>query len=251
VGGFVADVGKLALPARFVLALPGAVVLFGHSALPDPTWARAFAVGVAVLGSGLIADLDRRTAPLGLGPVLLAVTTFGLYESVPDPDFALLLFGAALPLALLGWPVALARLGGAGAGAAAGFMAWAGAVGGRGLLSAVIAGGACLGLFAIEPLARLVWLGRRSLFERLPRRYWVAPAVAAVQLGLAALSTRIAAFGRSPLRAGVIAGAGLLIAVFLACLLSVRRPVAVAADGTSAAEVASDRESPGSEVPGR
>ncbi|MGH9295574.1 MAG: hypothetical protein ACRD0B_09610, partial [Acidimicrobiales bacterium] len=242
-GGFLADVGRVPLLLRFVLALPGAFVLFGHSALPDPTWARAFAAGVAIVGSGLIADLDLRTAALGLGPVLLAVTTFGLYESEPDPDFALLLFGAALPLLLLGWPVVLARLGGAGAGAAAGFMAWAGAVGGRGLLSAVVAGGACLGLFAIEPLSRLVWLGRRSLFERLPRRYWVAPAIAAVQLGLAALSSRIAAFGRSPLEAGVMGGVGLAICVGLAFLLSSRRRVPAA--GASPAGERPERGAPG------
>ena len=146
----------------------------------------------------------------------------GLWESVPDPDFALLLVGAALPLALLGWPLPLARLGGAGAAAASGLLAWAAAVGGRGLLSAVVAGVCCLGLFVIEPVAHLLLPGRRSVLERLPKSWWVPVLVGLVQLGLAAACTCIAARGRSPLHAGEIAAGSLFLAVMVCCLLSAR-----------------------------
>jgi hypothetical protein len=221
-GGLIADATRLPLLVRMLLAVPGAFVLAERSALPDPEWARVFVAVLAVAGAGLVADLDRRNADSGLGPVLLAVTMVGLYESMPDPDFALLLVGAALPVALLGWPAPLARVGGAGAAAGSGLFAWADAVGGRGLLSAVIAGAACLGLFAVEPLAHAVMRRRRTMLERLPRRWWVPVLVGLVQLGLAAACTRIAAFGRSPLEAGEIAAVLFVLAIAAACALSKR-----------------------------
>jgi len=222
VGGLISDLARLPLVPRMLLAVPGAIVLAERSALPDPGWVRVFVAFVTVVGAGLVADLDRRNAQSGLGPVMLAVTMFGLYESVPDPDFALLLVGAALPLVLLGWPVPLARVGGSGAAAASGFLAWAAAVGGRGLLSAVVAGTACLGLFVIEPVAHLLLRRRRSVLERLPQRRWVPVFVGLVQLSLAAASTRIAAWGRSPLEAGEITAVSLVLAVVLACAFSAR-----------------------------
>jgi hypothetical protein len=163
-GGLVADLARLPMAARLVLGVPGAIVLVQKTALPDPTWARVFAGVLAVVGGTLVADLDRRHAANGLGPVLATVTVVGLYENVPDPDFALLIVGAALPLVLLGWPVPLARLGGAGSAGLMGLFAWADAVGGRGRLSAVIAGAACLGLLAVEPVSRLL---RRAPAARL------------------------------------------------------------------------------------
>jgi hypothetical protein len=221
-GGVIADAAKLPLIPRMLLAVPGAFVIAERSALPDPEWARLFVAVVAIVGAGLVADLDRRNAHSGIGLVLLAVTMIGLYESVPDPDFALLLVGAALPVALLGWPVPLARIGGGGAAAASGLLAWADAVGGRGRLSAVIAGAACLGLFAIEPLAHAALRRRRTVLERLPRRWWVPVLVGLVQLGLAAACTLIAASGRSPLEAGEIAAAAFVLAIAAACALSKR-----------------------------
>jgi hypothetical protein len=222
-GGLVADVTGLPLLPRILLAAPGAYVLAEHSALPDPRWAVIVAGAMAALGAGLIADFDRRTAAYGLGPVLLAVSIVGLYECEPDPDFALLLVGAALPLVLLGWPVALARLGGAGAAAMAGLVAWAAAVGGRGMLSAVVSGSATLGLFAIVPVARLLVPWRVSALERLPRRWWVVPALAAVQLAIEVGCSRIAP-ATTPRQAAEIVGGGFFVFVATSCLLSGRRP---------------------------
>ena len=238
-GGLIADLARWPLLPRMLLAVPGAVVLAERSALPDPGWARVFVAFVTVVGAGLVADLDRRNERSGLGPVLLAVTMVGLYESVPNPDFALLLVGAALPVALLGWPVALAGVGGSGAAAASGLLAGAAAVGGLGLPSAVVAGTACLGLFVIEPVAHLLLRRRRSVLERLPQRWWAPVLVGLVQLGLAAACTRIAAAGRSPLVAGEISAVSLVVAVVLACALSTRAaPRSVEARPPMVAQVA-------------
>ncbi|MGH9295025.1 MAG: hypothetical protein ACRD0B_06815, partial [Acidimicrobiales bacterium] len=108
------------------------------------------------------------------------------------------------------------------------------------------AGAACLGIFVVEPIARLMLSRRRSVLERLPERLWAAPLVGVVQLALAALCTRVAAAGRSPLEAGVAASSGLAICVVLACLLSSRQPgkdsgeVAPAAARSSGAPYTSD-----------
>ncbi len=248
-GGLLADVARLPLLVRMVLALPGAVVLAEHSALPDPRWVLVFAGTVTVVGSGLIADLDVRATDLGLGPVLLAVTVVGLYECEPDPDFALLLVGAALPLALLAWPLVLARLGGAGAAAMSGFMAWAAAVGGRGMLSAVVSGAACLGLFLVVPLARLIAFRRTSVLERLRRRWWTPLLVGAVQLAFEVGCSRIAP-GRTPQEAAEIAGAGLVVAVVVACLLSGRRAGTTADERAEQGHDASPSALPASQAAG-
>jgi hypothetical protein len=231
-GGLVADLARLPMAARLVLGVPGAIVLVQKTALPDPTWARVFAGVLAVVGGTLIADFDRRHAANGLGPVLATVTVVGLYENVPDPDFALLIVGAALPLVLLGWPVPLFRLGGSGSAGLMGLFAWADAVGGRGNLSAVIAGAACLGLLAVEPVSRLLHRNRGTILDSMPRRWWVPVIVAAVQLALCAAATRIASPPRTPAKAALIAGVALALAVAVLTISSAiasrsRRPGAL------------------------
>jgi hypothetical protein len=221
-GGLIRELAGISPVFSMLLAFPGAFVLATETALPDPAWARAFAGAFTVVGTGLIDSLDRRCDEFGLGPLLLAVTTLGLYETVPDPDFALLLLGAAIPLVLFGWPVPFGRLGTSGAAAAAGLLAWAGAVGGRGRLGTVVAGAVCLGLFAVEPPAHLLLRGRRTLLEALASRSWGPVVVCFVQLGLAAACTRMAVGNRSPAEVGEIAGVALLLAVI--CMLTLSEP---------------------------
>src|SRR5919197_649783 len=100
------------------------------------------AVAAAALVAGvLLADFDRGWRRPGLALPLLAVSTAGVYATVPDVEAALVVLGAALPFCLLGWPgpLALARrgrrppsLGAAGALATAGLLAWTVASGGGG-----------------------------------------------------------------------------------------------------------------------
>jgi hypothetical protein len=56
--------------------------------------------------------------------VLLAITLVGLFYTVPDTGDAVVLLGVALPVAALGWPWVVARLGAGGSFAIAGLLAW-------------------------------------------------------------------------------------------------------------------------------
>jgi hypothetical protein len=102
------------------------------------------------------------------------------------------LLGVGLPLLLLGWPVALASLGTAGAYPAVGALAWMAAFEGSGRLTAIVGGVACLGLFVVEPLARLLKLGATTIFDALPERSWVVVPVAAAHLALVFVASRVA-----------------------------------------------------------
>jgi hypothetical protein len=107
-----------------------------------------------VAGGALVADVDRRTARRGLGPLLFAVSVGGVYATVPDTEQALVLLGVAAPVALLGWPLRRAGLGAAGSPAAVAVLAWSAAVGGVGRPSSIVGAVGCLGLFVVGPVSR-------------------------------------------------------------------------------------------------
>ena len=129
---------------------------------------------------------------------------------------ALVALGAALPLGLLGWPVALASLGRAGAWAVAGSLVWVIASGGVGRGSAVVGGVACLGLLAVEPIARRLDPEPRSVLDAAARRRLGALVVAAVQLVLVYVAARVAGTRPTVAAAAAVAGAEIVVAVGLA-----------------------------------
>lgn len=220
VGGLLGDLAGVSGWVRALIALPGAAWLSFFSALPDPLWARVLVGAVAAVGAALVADVDRRTERSALGPILLAATYVGVYETVPDPDFSLLLVGAVLPLLLVAWPVPVAYLGGPGAAAASGLLAWSDAVGGRGRLGTVIVGAACLGLLVVEPVARRIAPGGTGILDgRLGRGRVLALGV--VQLAMSAICTRIAIMAPTPWPAAVLAA--LYLAGASAILVSARK----------------------------
>ena len=190
-GGALADLAGAAGWARVAAALPGAAWLSFLSALPNPLWTRLAAGAFTAVGAVLVAEVDRRTRRCALAPILLAASCIGVYETVPDTDFSLVLAGAVLPLLLLAWPSPVAYLGAPGAAGAIGLLAWSDAVGGRGRPGTVIAGAACLGLLVVEPIARRLARSSIGLFEGRfgPRRVL---ALGLSQLAMAALCTRIA-----------------------------------------------------------
>jgi hypothetical protein len=183
---------------------------------PPSGWVLPAAAAVALAAGPLLAGFDARWPSRGLGPVLLAIALAGIWSTVPDTEAALVALGAALPLALLGWPRPLGSLGRAGSWAAAGALGWVVATGGAGRPSAVVGGAACLGLLAVEPLARRLDPERRSLLGCVPGGPWGAVVVAAAQLGLVYVAARVAGTRPTVAAAVAVAGAELAAGVGLA-----------------------------------
>jgi hypothetical protein len=196
-------------------------------ALPPP------GIAVAAVAGALLADFDRRWRRHGLAPLLLAVSAAGVYATVPDVEAAVVVLGVALPLALLGWPGPLApggvpvpgprpgpprppppSLGVAGSLAAAALLVWTVAAGGAGRPGSVVGGLGCLGVLAVEPLARLLDPRHRSALARGPAA-WTA---LGAHLVLVAVAARVV--GRAETVAAALPLAGLELAAALAVALA-------------------------------
>jgi len=145
---------RLPLAFRLAAVVPGAWLVAAHGAIPGRSWVRVLVFATIVAGSALVADLDRRTARRGLGPLLFAVSVGGVYATVPDTEQALVLIGVAAPVALLGWPLRRGTLGPAGSAASVAVLAWTAAVGGVGRPSSIVGAVGCLGLFVVGPVSR-------------------------------------------------------------------------------------------------
>jgi hypothetical protein len=150
----------------FVLALPGAVLVGYSTEFPGPSWSRWVVLGVTALGAPLAADLDRRAARLGLGPVLWLIAVAGVYWTVPDTERVRPLIGAAIPLAFTGWPKRLSRMGAGGISASVGLLMWVAAIEGRGRPGSIVGAAGSLGLFVVEPIGRSLAKGRVAAISR-------------------------------------------------------------------------------------
>jgi hypothetical protein len=180
-----------------VLALPGGWLMGWHGDLVPVGWIRATVMLTAAVGGVAFAAFDQRWGARGYPPVFLAITTLGVYFTVPDPYEAIVLFGCAVPAAFLGWPRPLARFGALGALPAAGLVAWAVARGGVGRQSSIVGGVACLGLLILEPAHRRFRASRRSWMDGLPGGWHRWPIAAGAQLVLVTVASRVAGV-RSP-----------------------------------------------------
>lgn len=118
----------------------------------EPSWWIAAAL---VLGA-LVADHDRgrpRAGRFAAAPVLLAVTVFGVWVTVPETQHVVVLMGAVLPVAAVAF-LRPTSLGIPGAFAAVAVIAWVVEVDGQARDGAVVGSLACLGLLALEPVLR-------------------------------------------------------------------------------------------------
>lgn len=160
VGGEIADRTPNPKIIGILFAAPGAFLVGTSAEFPGPSWTKWLVIGVVTIGAPLAADLDRRAARLGLGPVLWLIAVAGLYWTVPDTERVRPLIGAAVPLAFTGWPKRWSRMGAGGLGAAIGLFLWVAAFEGRGRPGSIVGAAASLGLFLVEPIGRVLAKGR-------------------------------------------------------------------------------------------
>jgi hypothetical protein len=218
--------GALAALAGMVPAAAAAAALAvaGGPAGREPGLAPAVAVAAAVAAGALLADFDRHRRD-GLAWPLWAVSVAGVWATVPDVESAVVLLGAAVAPALLGWPSPLARtgpvaLGVAGSLASAGLLVWVVATDGAARPGSMVGGLACLGVLAVEPLAR--GLGGRGPGGRpLP-----ALPLAAAHLALVAVAARVV--GRRETVAEALPLVLLELAVAVALAVAATRATATA-----------------------
>jgi hypothetical protein len=234
--GFVAELVPAPRLAGAVLAIPGAWLISSRGDLVDTEWIRALVMAFTVIGGTLAADFDNRFRNAGFPPVLVAVSVVGVYFSVPDTEQASVLVGAALPLMALGWPRALAGLGSAGAYAVIGLLAWTTAAGGYGRPSSIVGGIACLGLLAVEPLARAVRPAASSVLDAVAQRWWGAVPVGASHLVLVFVASRWAGLQPTVDGAALIVALELCVAIVvtmtLTALVARARPALVSHGGS-------------------
>jgi hypothetical protein len=154
VGAGMGRTWHLPLMVRPALVLPGAAVTVGAMELTDRTTVRWPTVIVASVLAVLVADADESLGPSAVGPPLLAVSIFGMYGTIPETSQILPVLVVAVPIALVGAPLSLARLGAAGSGAIVVLLAAVVAEGGQTRAASIVGALACTGVLALEPVAR-------------------------------------------------------------------------------------------------
>jgi len=211
-----------------VACLPGAVVTAGAVVGAD-VWARLAVAGFAAVGGALAADFDEHDQ-LGIAPMLWLATVAGVYWTVPDTEAARAVLGVAIFVAVLGWPLRIARFGVGGAVASACVVGWVIGQGGYPRPGAVIGGVATIGLFALEPIARRLRPNERIVFDA--RKVLLAACLVIVHVACVAAGSRWAGLARDrgPAALRVLAFAPVALALTFALA-----PVSVAL---------ADRESP-------
>jgi hypothetical protein len=208
-----------------VLVAPGAYLVATSSDFAGPGWVVPLIMVTITLGGPTAADLDRRAARLGLGPVMWLVTVVGVYATVPDTEIIRPLVGVAIPLALCGLPMRVARLGAGGAAAGIALLMWVGAAEGYGRPGSIVGAAGALGLFLVEPVGRTLLRRRVVPWSRALS----ARAFALVFLGVHVLvvwyATRIAGFQEDGGRALLLLIPGLAVGVALGGLMGLSKRV--------------------------
>jgi hypothetical protein len=191
-------------------ALPGALLVAGANRGLDAAWVPVVIVLGTVLVGMAAADLDRRTARLGLGPLLMTIAVVGVYFTVPDTEIMRAVVGVALPLVLLAWPYTAASLGAGGAYVAVGLLLWVVPIEGIGRPGAVVGAVGAFALLALEPAGRALvpYLERRLPLHRVqvtrPRTVFVV-----AQVVLTLYASRIAGMAQD----GFVAAIALIPAI--------------------------------------
>lgn len=142
--------GSAAAPAGWLVAATGAILvtLRGGSAELGPATV-ALPLVIVAIGLGFRAWPGEWRHLVG---PLMAITAFGIWTTVPEPNEARAVLGAALPLAVATLPVVGARMGPAGAFALAGLLTMVPVEGGITRPASIVGGIACVGVFGLVPI---------------------------------------------------------------------------------------------------
>ncbi len=224
-GGFVAGRTRGRMGVALVLAVPGAVVLSTHAGRPRHAWIELVTGFVIVVASPLVADFDRRFARAGWPLALYAISTAGVYFTVPDTERALVLLGVSMPLVFLGWPAPFGSLGAGGASAAIGVLMWTAAFESRGREASLVGAIGCLALLVAEPCARLLGRRRATLLSAVPHRPWSITVVGALHLAAVFVASRVAGLRASVAEAVIIVAFELTSSVLVLRAANVSAPL--------------------------
>jgi hypothetical protein len=165
---------------------PGGGVLVIVAAPGTPGWARGLVFVAVLVASPTSEIVDRRLPSLAFA--FIALSSLGVYATVPDTEQARSLVGALLPVAAAA--VASRRVSeSVGPSVSVALVPWAGLVGGVGRPGSVVGAISCLGVLALGPLARrsppvrlmvvhLVVVALASRVAGLRQSAWAALAIA-------------------------------------------------------------------------
>jgi hypothetical protein len=143
------------LAGTMLLSLPGAAALgYTFVDIDRPELIVFVVSGITLLGA-LVAFFDE-THSDGTGTTLMVLAYGGVMVLVPDTDWVVLAFTAALPMIVAGYPLRWVRLGRPGALGATGLLLWMAASGGAARPETVLVAVGVLGLLVADPIAHLI-----------------------------------------------------------------------------------------------
>ncbi|HEY6628949.1 MAG TPA: hypothetical protein VI193_08195 [Acidimicrobiia bacterium] len=153
VGGWMARPpgGSARAPFGWILIAAGAITMVLRGGFADIGWRAVLAPIVTILIGAALAAWAKRLPQDVLG-IMVAISAFGIWATVPETETARALLGASIPLAVATLPPIRARLGYSGAFALAGLLVWVVATGGEARSASIVGGWACIGAIAVLPL---------------------------------------------------------------------------------------------------
>jgi hypothetical protein len=161
IAGIVSDALDLGYMFRVLLVVPGAVFISNTFVTGGREFVRPFLVIAMLLGAAAAIAWDKYPVVAPAGPLVLLITAAGIYACAPDTEHAAVVLGAIAPIALLGWPLGIARVGGGGASAFVGLVVWLAGTDAAARAGAVVGAVACLGVLVLLPLSQ-VFPARKS-----------------------------------------------------------------------------------------
>lgn len=192
---------------------PGAIWLAVSTDVGELSWLRIVFALTPVVGY-LMSDFEKRNSVLGLGVISFTLASIGVFLSIPDTEWALVLVAASVLLALLAWPKALASLGVAGCYAAFAVYVTVTAEGGAARPASIVGGLSCLGLLLIEPILVRLSPDVVRLLGGLNRDWKGALVASLPQVAVVLLCSRVAARFTNEIPALIV-----VVVVFMATMV--------------------------------